>query len=63
MPCGSGDELRELGYAGYVDQVDGQGRTLYRVRVGPELERSRAETVLAEIREQFGLEPRLQKHP
>lgn len=57
------DELRAKGFSAYVDDLVGQNRTLYRVRVGPELQRSRAEASLADIREQFGLEPRLHKHP
>jgi len=57
------DELRASGYATYVEEVQGRGRTLYRVRVGPELEKSRAESALARIRDQFGLEPHLQRHP
>lgn len=57
------DELRNQGYAGYVEEVRGKNRPLYRVRVGPELEKSRAQSALARIREEFGLEPRLQRHP
>lgn len=57
------DELRNQGYAGYVEEVQGADRPLYRVRVGPELEKSRAQSSLTRIREQFGLEPRLRRHP
>jgi len=38
-------ELRSKGYAGFVSEFRGSGRVLYRVRVGPEQDRSRAEAI------------------
>jgi DedD protein len=38
-------ELRAQGYAGFVSEFRGSGRVLYRVRVGPEQDRGRAEAI------------------
>ncbi len=57
------DQLRSAGYSGFIEPYESKERTLYRVRVGPELQRSRAEKSLTEIRDQFALEGELRRHP
>jgi DedD protein len=44
------DQLRESGYKAYVAPVSRGGRTLHRVRVGPEPERAEAESLLAGLK-------------
>jgi cell division septation protein DedD len=44
------DQLRESGYKVYVAPVSRGGRTLHRVRVGPEPERAEAESLLAGLK-------------
>jgi cell division septation protein DedD len=43
-------ELQSKGYKSYVSPVARSGKTLYRVRVGPEAERSRAEGLAASLK-------------
>lgn len=50
------DRLRKAGYDGYVDSVTSAGRKLWRVRVGPETERSAAETLRNEIKDKMKLD-------
>jgi DedD protein len=38
-------ELRGRGYSGFVSEYRGAGRVLFRVRVGPEQDRARAEAI------------------
>ncbi len=41
--------LRAKGYRAFVSEFRGSGRVLYRVRVGPEQDRARAETIAARL--------------
>ncbi|MBS0396455.1 MAG: SPOR domain-containing protein, partial [Proteobacteria bacterium] len=41
--------LRAKGYRAFVSEFRGSGRVLYRVRVGPEQDRARAEAVAARL--------------
>lgn len=50
------DRLRAAGFAGYTDDVQSGGRTLWRVRAGPETERSGAERLRAAIRDKLQIE-------
>ncbi|MFO1393506.1 MAG: SPOR domain-containing protein [Steroidobacteraceae bacterium] len=43
-------ELQSAGYKAYVSPVARSGKTLYRVRVGPESERSRAESLAVSLK-------------
>ena len=43
-------ELQSAGYKAYVSPVARSGKTLYRVRVGPEAERSRAEVLAVSLK-------------
>jgi DedD protein len=55
--------LREAGFRAYTEQVEAQGRTLQRVRVGPEPSRADAERLQAEIAARLGIEGIIRRHP
>jgi DedD protein len=42
-------ELRGRGYSAFVSEFRGSGRVLYRVRVGPEQDRGRADALAARL--------------
>jgi DedD protein len=44
------NQLQEAGYKAYVSPVSRSGKTLHRVRVGPEAERSEAESLVAGLK-------------
>jgi DedD protein len=44
------NELKARGYKAFVSRIDSGSRTRYRVRVGPEQERARAENLAARLR-------------
>jgi len=44
------NQLHEAGYKAYVSPVSRSGKTLHRVRVGPEAERSEAESLVAGLK-------------
>jgi DedD protein len=44
------DQLRAAGYKAYVSPVTRSGKTLQRVRVGPEAERARADGLAASLK-------------
>jgi DedD protein len=48
-------KLRKSNFAAYVEQVSGSAGTVYRVRVGPELQRDRAEQVKKKIETTVGI--------
>lgn len=50
------DRLRNAGFASFVDKVDANGSTLWRVRAGPEVDRAAADKLRANIRERMKLE-------
>ncbi len=56
------DALKASGYRAFVTRVSDNGRTLYRVRVGPERERERAEA-LAERLKKDGQVTAVLRHP
>ena len=47
------DTVRDASFPAYVDKVTREGRTLWRVRVGPQADRSSAEAVQARLRERL----------
>lgn len=49
------DKVRKAGFDGYVDDVDTGGKTLWRVRVGPEAQRDAAEKTLTELKSKLKL--------
>ena len=49
------DELLSMGHKAYVQRVTSGGKTLYRVSVGPKVEKARLEQIQAEIDARFGV--------
>jgi DedD protein len=50
------DELRASGFAAFEERVFAQGDEIYRVKVGPEFNRERAEDLQARLRSQEDLQ-------
>jgi DedD protein len=42
-------QVREMKYAGFMEQADVDGKTVFRVKVGPEIDRKLAEKMLADL--------------
>jgi DedD protein len=57
------DKLRKAGFSAFVEQADVRGKRFFRVRVGPEVERSGAERTAARLREQHKLDTLIQIYP
>lgn len=57
------DKLRKSGYPAFVETVDGQSTPLFRVRIGPELDRERAERQLAKLEETFAIKGMVVSYP
>lgn len=57
------DKLRANGYASYVDVQKKPGKTTYRVRIGPELDQQRLETLREEILKQEKIKTIIVQHP
>lgn len=57
------DRLRDKGYPAFVEETARGARTIYRVRVGPEASRTRAESVRGEIERAVNIEGMVIAHP
>ncbi len=57
------DKVRALGYAAFVQAAKTPKGTTYRVRVGPELERARAEKLRDELKHKLGMAGMVAHHP
>jgi DedD protein len=57
------DKLRKAGYTAYVETRTKNGKTSYRVRIGPELDMSRLEKMKARIKKEQGLDGFIVNHP
>ena len=57
------DKLRKDGYAAYVETRTKNGKTSYRVRIGPELDKSRLEKMKTTLKKQQGLDGFIVNHP
>jgi DedD protein len=55
-------ELKKRRYAAFILEYRATGQVLYRVRVGPEQERSRAEEIAARLAKD-GFQPVVARHP
>lgn len=53
------DRLRGAGFAAFVDKIDADGQTLWRVRAGPEADRANAETLRGRIKDKLKLDGRV----
>ncbi len=56
-------QLRAKGYTAFVEPVSLQGKDLFRVRVGPELDRKRAELMVEGIRGAVDLKGQVVRYP
>lgn len=50
------DQLRQAGFAAFVEKINGEAGELFRVRIGPENKRADADTVKAAIKNRFGID-------
>ncbi len=57
------DKLRKAGYSAYVEARTKNGKTSYRVRIGPELDKSRLEKMKATVKKEQGLDGFIVNHP
>lgn len=57
------DKLRAKGYRAFVEQVSTDKGDVYRVRVGPEVQRSKAEELKKELQEKLKLNGLVVAHP
>ena len=56
-------KLREGGFSAYVEQGEVNGKSTYRVKVGPELDRASAEQTAARLREKHKINPIIKSYP
>jgi DedD protein len=56
-------QLRAGGFSAYVEQAEVNGKITYRVKVGPELDRARAEQTAARLREKHKVNPFVKSYP
>lgn len=61
--AGLRDRLQNKGYRAFVDSVEGDERTFYRVRVGPVIERGEAEALQAQLSDEESLKGLVVSHP
>lgn len=57
------DRARKAGFASYVERIETSGGVLWRVRVGPELQRSSADKVKVEVKSKLGIDGNVVPHP
>ena len=57
------DKLRKMGYASFVEALKGKQGMIYRVRVGPELTRTRAEKLQKQLVKKAKLNGMVQSYP
>ena len=57
------DNLRAKGYASYVDVLKKPGRTTYRVRIGPELDKKQLEKLKAKLIKKEKIKGMVVQHP
>lgn len=57
------DSLRSKGYKAYTERIHSNGKTFYRVRVGPTLARAEAERLQAELARKESLQGLVVPHP
>ncbi len=52
------DQLRDKGYTTFVEAVDARGAKVFRVRIGPELERAQAEAIRDKLEQELKITSR-----
>jgi DedD protein len=55
-------DLRGKGFHAFVEKIEGPTRTLWRVRVGPEVERTRADALATDVKKRTGLDAVVRKY-
>lgn len=53
---GKRDQLRQAGFAAFVEKINSDAGVLWRVRIGPENERADADAVKAGVKRRFGID-------
>lgn len=56
-------DLKRRGHSAFLEQVYVNGKNLFRIRVGPEVDRKRAELMLRKIDQQFKLKGQVLRYP
>ncbi len=56
-------DLRKKGFPAFVEQADVKQQVWHRIRVGPEADRNRIESIAASITAQTGLKVQIQRYP
>ncbi|NOQ89180.1 MAG: hypothetical protein GQ550_09670 [Gammaproteobacteria bacterium] len=57
------DDMRKAGYTAFVHKSTAKGKTSYKVRIGPELERSVLEKIKKDIKKSKKIDSYLVNHP
>jgi DedD protein len=57
------DKLRKQGHASFVESINGTSGRVYRVRVGPELTKSAADSLRQQLEKEAGLKGLVQAYP
>lgn len=57
------DRLRKAGYPAFVESSEGTQKAMFRVRVGPELDRNRADRYLKKLKESFAIDGLVVSYP
>ena len=57
------DKLRKKGHRAYISTETSKGKTSYRVRIGPELDRKRVDALRERVKKQEGLDGFVVNHP
>jgi DedD protein len=57
------NRLRAKGFTAFVEQATVNGKQYYRVRVGPEVERARADNLATRLQGETGNKPLVQRYP
>jgi len=57
------DKLNKAGYTTYIQSADNDGKPSYKVRIGPNLQRSQLESVNDEVKKKFKLDGYIVNHP
>ncbi len=57
------ENLKERGHTAFLEQVYVGGKNLFRIRVGPEIDRKRAERMAQEIHKQLNLKGQVIRYP
>lgn len=56
-------DLRDKGFPAFIEQAEVKQKLWHRIRVGPEADRKRAESIAASIKAQTGLSVQIQRYP